>query len=111
MALTQTIKKADNVQRYYREVRSGTYTAADFTVSPGFAPLKVAVANVTDNLWATWHSDLPTPNALQILVTGSTGAYTYADCGISVTDRTISVTIATAGLATTNDTVLIEVWG
>jgi hypothetical protein len=111
MALTQTIQKADNVQRYYREVRSGTYTAADFTVSPGFAPLTVQVANVTDNLWAIWRSDFPTPNALQTLITGSTGAYTYADCGISVTGRTISVDISVAGLATNDDLVLGEAWG
>lgn len=110
MALTQTKKYADDPRRYYREVRSGTRTAANFTVTLGFEPLKVEVTNVTDKISAIWHSDDPTPNALQLL-TVANGTRTHEDCGVSVTGKVISVTIATKTLETDDDVTIIEAWG
>jgi hypothetical protein len=110
MALTQAKLNADDPRRYYREVRSGARTAADFTVTLGFTPTKVEVTNATDKISAIWHSDVPTPNALQ-LKTVAAGTRTYEDCGVSVTGKVISVTIATATLETDNDVTIIEAWG
>ena len=110
MALATAVTIADNPTRYYRQVRSGTRTAADFTVELGFAPFKVEVTNLTDKISGTWHSTVPTPNALQLKAVAA-GTRTYEDCGISVTGRTLTVTIATATLETNDDVTLIEAWG
>lgn len=109
MALLQTKKFMSDPDRYYREVRSGTRVAADFTVAPGFNPLKVCVRNATDGASAEWHSDLPTPDALQ-LKTVAAGTRTMEDCGVTVLDGVISVAVATAGLETDNNVTIIEAW-
>jgi hypothetical protein len=110
MALVQTKQIADNPRRYYREVRSGTRTAGDFDVVLGFIPLKVEVTNATDRISAIWHSDVLTPNALQLL-TVADGTRTYADAGITVTGMTVNVDISDAALESDNDVTIIEAWG
>ena len=110
MALTQRTYIADTGQRYHREVRSGTRTAADFTVTLGFNPKKVQVTNVTDKISAIWHSDVPAPNSFQLL-TVADGTRTYEDCGVSVTANVITVDVSVKTLETNDDETLIEAWG
>jgi len=110
MALTQTKQYSTDQRRYYREIRSGTRTAANFTVTLGWEPLYVKVTNLTDKITGEWFSDVPTPNALQ-LKTVATGVRTYEDTGISIAGKVITVTIATATLETDDDVTLIEAFG
>lgn len=108
MALTTSRFIAENPTRYVKVVRSGSRTAADFTVDLGFNPQIVQVTNLTDRITAQW--DNVSGNSLQLL-TVAAGTRTYASAGLAVANRVLTVTVATAGLETDNDVVLIEAWG
>jgi len=108
MALETTRNDADSHGRYSMILRSGTRTAADFTVDLGFDPRKVVVTNLTDRVRATWLSIIGDDTQL---VEVAAGTMTYADAGVSCSKRQVNVTVATAGLETDDDDVLIEAWG
>lgn len=101
-------------QRYSWGTRTGTRTAADFTVTLGFQPKKIRVVNLTDKIEATHYVDpaLGTSNA-ESLVTVAAGTRTYEAAGISLTADglgfTVDVSVKT--LETDNDNVLWEAWG
>ena len=106
--------------RYAMGTRTGTRTAADFTIQVGFQPKKVRVVNLTDRVEAEyWLDDNldATSGNLYALKTVSAGTRTYADCGVvvnsseGVSGRSFTVTVATAGLETADDDVVWEVWG
>ena len=115
MALVET--KVDAIQegvRYSWGTRTGTRSAADFTVTLGFMPKKIRVVNLTDRIEATHVVDanLGTANA-ESLVTVAAGTRTYAAAGISVTDDGLgfAVDVSVAPLETDNDDTLWEAWG
>lgn len=95
--------------------RTGTRTAADFTITTGFAPKYVRVENLTDRVGVEYWVDSgldSTSGNVYGLVTAAAGTRTYAANGITVTStegssgRQFQVTVATAGLETDNDDVV-----
>jgi hypothetical protein len=104
-------------------VGSGTYVAADFTIDTvdglGFPPSKVIVLNLTDRNSTTWWRD---PLADATANTGldggdnakglkdAAGTPTYANAGITSTDRSVTVDISVAGPITDNCDFVIEMW-
>lgn len=103
MALASTQYNADGVRRFAQGSRTGTRTAADFSVNLGFAPSYVKVINLTDRVAAEWFKD--GDNSKQLL-TVAAGTVTYEASGIAVSGNTVTVTVATKGLETDNDDVV-----
>lgn len=108
MALETTRNDADSHGRYSMILRSGTRTAADFTVDLGFDPRKVVVTNLTDRVRATWFSAVGDDTQLLEVAAGT---MTYEDAGISCSKRQVTVDVSVASLETDDDDVLIEAWG
>jgi hypothetical protein len=119
MALTSNII-TDSDLRYAMGSRTGTRTAANFTIEPGFKPKKVRVVNLTDRVeveyWVDENLDATSGNVFG-LKTAAAGTRTYEDVGISVAStegasgRSFVVTVATAGVETDDDDCVWEVWG
>lgn len=101
---------------YARFDGSGTYTAADFTITAsdglGFTPNKVLVLNLTDRTetLAYVNSNLGTSNA-EGLKTVAAGTRTYAAHGVTVATRSVTVDVSVAGPITDDDDFVIECWG
>ncbi len=111
MALVSSeVMRETELPQFICGVRSGTRTAADFTITVGFAPKKVRVINLTDRVEAVYwvNSNL---TATYGLLTVADGTRTFADVGISVSNRSFTVDVSVAGLEADNDEVLWEVWG
>lgn len=100
--------------QYATGTRTGTRTAADFSIDLGFTPKKIRVVNLTDRVDATLFVDsaLGTSNVEGLLQVAA-GTTTYADVGITLgaDGRSFDVVVATAGLETDNDDVVWEAWG
>lgn len=98
---------------YATGILYGTYTAANFTITLGFAPKKVRVINLTDRVEAIHYVNalLDAGNNAKSLLTLANGTVTYEASGIAVSGKTFTVTVATKGLQTDNDDVLWEAWG
>lgn len=127
MANASYLKKFDPIQesgRYAYGIRTGVRTAADFTITLGFRPIKIRVVNLTDKIEATHYVD-PSPvtgtttygldagaNAKSLL-TIANGTRTYEAAGIALTSDGLgfTVTIATKGLESDDDDSLWEAWG
>ena len=117
--LTFTAKDQGNTPNagYVRFDGYGTYTAADFSITPedglGFIPQKVLVLNLTDRneTLAYINSGLGTSNA-EGLKTVAAGTRTYAAHGVTVESDEIKVTIdvSVAGPITDDDDFIIEMW-
>lgn len=88
--------------------RTGTRTAADFSLTLGFNPKYVKVSNLTDRVSGEWFEDIGNTEQLK---TVAAGTRTFADCGIAVTENVVAVTVATAALETDNDVTVWEAWG
>ena len=119
MALVSTnIVQGDS--RFAMGSRTGTRTAANFTITTGFAPKYIKVVNLTDRTegeyWVDSNLDATSGNVLG-LKTVAAGDKTYVDTGIAVettegaSGRQFTVTVATASLETDNDDVVWMVWG
>jgi hypothetical protein len=109
MPLVSTQKNDDGVTRRAWGSRTGTRTAANFTVSPGFVPKYVKVVNLTDRIQAEWFGGFASGlNQTNEILTVAAGTRTYATAGIAVdsTSGDITVTVATAGLETDDDDVV-----
>lgn len=112
--LTFTAENQGNTANagYVRFKGSGTYTAADFTITPedglGFIPSVVRVLNLTDSTETIGYRSVAT-NGLKTIANGTR---TYAAHGITFSSsaRSITITVATAGPITDNDTFMIECW-
>ena len=89
---------------------TGTYTAADFEITPadglGFDPVEARVLNVTDRTetYGVKGSDTG-------LKTIADGTRTAAAHGITFGSRNLGVDVSVAGPITDNDYVVIEVKG
>jgi len=94
--------------------RTGTRTAADFTITVGFMPRYIRVVNLTDRIQAEYFLDdaLDGGNNVKALVQVAAGTVTYEDGGVVISStegadrRKVSVTIATVGLESDNDDVV-----
>ena len=115
MALVE--KKVDPIiegRRWAWGTRTGTRTAADFTITLGFQPSHVRVVNLTDRTSA-YH--LVEPNLdggdnEKSLLTVAAGTTTYAAAGISVDQAKMQFTVdvSVASLETDDDDVYWEAW-
>jgi len=105
---------AANEGQYSTGTRTGTRTAADFSITLGFTPKKIRVINLTDRVDATLFVDsaLGTSNVEGLLQVAA-GTTTYADVGITVGSdgKSFDVVVATVGLETDDDDVVWEAWG
>jgi hypothetical protein len=127
MANASYLKKFDPIQesgRYAYGIRTGVRTAADFTITLGFRPIKIRVVNLTDKIEATHYVD-PSPvtgsttygldagaNAKSLL-TVANGTRTYEAAGISLTSDGLGfvVDVSVKTLETDDDDCFFEAWG
>jgi hypothetical protein len=97
---------------YVRFKGSGTYTAANFTITAedglGFAPSVVRVLSLTARDETIGYASVAT-NGLK---TVANGTRTLAAHGITFTTGvpSVGITIATAGPISSNDTFFVECW-
>lgn len=109
MALTTTQNNpVSGLARRTTGYRSGTRTAADFTITLGYAPTYIRVINMTDRDQGEWFADA---TAATQLLTVAEGARSYADCGITVSGKTFTVDVSTVDLETDNDETYWEAIG
>jgi len=127
MANASYLKKFDPIQesgKYAYGIRTGVRTAADFTITLGFRPIKIRVANLTDKIEATHYVDptkatgtttygLDAGANAKSLLTVANGTRTYEAAGIALTSDGMgfTVTVATKTLETDDDDTIWEAWG
>ena len=111
MATSQTNRGPDQAQ-YATGTRTGTRTAADFTITLGFTPTRIVVRNLTDRITAVHYVDaaLDGGNNVKSLKMVAAGTTTYEDCGITVgaDGRSFTVDVSVASLETDNDDTVWE---
>lgn len=109
MALTTTQSNNDGTLKYASGAFSGTYTAANATLTLGFVPKHFKITNVTDRLTQEWHEGM---NSGDFIETAANGTRTLEtdDQIIVNTDGTITI-VAAGGAMTDNDTVVWEAQG
>lgn len=114
LTLTDTSGSTPN-EHYARFVGTGTYTAADFTITAsdglGFTPTKVKTENLTDRVGFEYFvdSNLGTSN-VEGLKTVAAGTRTYEDAGLTVTTKSLAVDVSKT-IITDDDDFVIECWG
>jgi hypothetical protein len=101
-------------RRWTYGFRTGTRTAADFSITLGFTPTHIRVVNLTDRIEALHvvNAALDGGSNAKSLLTVAAGTRTYAAAGIALDADTkgFTVTVATASLETDNDDVYWEAW-
>lgn len=110
---------ADGAMHYAYGSRTGTRTAADFSLDLGFKPRKIRFINATDLAVFEMYFDSnldggSNAKGVKIVDTGAgTTDITYADIGVTLgaDERSVDVVVATGGIETDNDDVLWEAWG
>jgi hypothetical protein len=116
MALTSNVflGQPGGQMRVQMGSRTGTRSAADFTITLGFKPKYLRVINLEDRIEAEWFGDAnldSTSSNLYALKTIADGTRSYEDVGFTVyktegaSGRQFTVTVATAGLETDDDDV------
>lgn len=95
-------------------IRTGTRTAADFTIDLGFTPSHIRVINLTDRIEALHvvNPALDGGTNVKSLLTVAAGTRTYAAAGISLTTSKLGFTVdvSVASLETDDDDVYWEAW-
>ena len=95
-------------------IRTGTRTAANFSIDLGFTPTCVHVRNLTDRVEGImiFGAALDSGDNAKGIKIVAAGTKTYADVGITLDDdeRGFTVVVATAGLETDDDDVYWEAW-
>ena len=109
MALAST-QHYSSVKNFARGSRTGVRTAANFTITLGFAPKYIKVVNLTDRVAAEWNVD---GDSSKQLLTIADGTRTYEASGIALSadGNGFVVTVATKGLETDDDDVVWEAFG
>ena len=99
-------------RRYASGTLTGTEAAADFTIDLGFTPTFIRVVNLTDRIEAEHIVDpaLDAAANAKSLLTVAVGTRTYADAGISVSNRSFTVDISVATLGATAKDVFWEAY-
>lgn len=122
MALTSNTIMTDTDAGRLKAIgsRTGTRTAADFTIVLGFAPKKIRVINLTDRVEAEYWVDSGLDSVsgnVKCLKTVAAGTRTYEDCGLTVlttegaSGRQFTVDVSDADLETDDDDVVWEAYG
>jgi hypothetical protein len=93
-----------------RGSRTGTRTAADFTITLPFEPKFVKVVDLTARVSGEW-ADVNASNLNQLIRTAANIGTYPASYNISVANNVVTVIVATSGLETDNDVVYWEAWG
>jgi len=111
LTFVQDSEVSDSGVKYARFVGSGTYTAADFTITAadglGFNPAHGRVSNWTDRNETEGNSTLGA-NGLKSVAAGTR---TLAAHGMTFGTKSLAVDVSVAGPITDDDTFVIEVWG
>ena len=104
MALTTAQYDSTSVVRRAQGSLTGTYTAADATITLGFVPTYFKVINATDRLTQEWFLGM---NAGDFLETAANGDKTLEtdDKLVVNSDGTVTI-LANGGAITDNDTVV-----
>ncbi len=115
MALTATdLSTHQEARRRACGIRTGTRTAADFTINLGFNPIGVNVCNLTDRVEGRMIFDdlLDGGSNAKGLKIVAAGTATYVDVGITKTadNRGFTVDVSVIGLETDDDDVYWEAW-
>src|SRR5262245_19117862 len=80
---------------------SGTYTAADFTITLGFVPRYFCIENLTDRIKYEWYEGMTGTHYLKTVAAGTRTLDTSS--GITVgTDGTVIVDVSVDGIQTDN---------
>lgn len=109
MAQTLTQNNPMGIAQYAQGSITGTYTAADVTLTLGFKPKHFKVTNVTDRLTQEWFAGM---NFGDFLETAANGDKTLeTDNKLEVNDDGTVDLIADGGIITDNDTVVWEAFG
>ena len=120
MTLASTQANAEGIVRQASGSRTGTRTAADFTITLGFIPTYVKVVNVTDRIMAEWHFGMTKGDSLLTVAAGTRTLETGDGLivGVAETDNspdtvvagTFFVDVSVNGLETDDDVVVWEAW-
>lgn len=89
---------------------TGTYTAADFTITLGFTPTYVKVVNVTDRITQEWYAGMNKGDFMETVAAGTRTLETDDQLVVDTTLNTIAV-VAAGGAMTDNDVVVWEARG
>ncbi len=109
MPLVSTQVNSDGANHQAFGSRSGTRTAANFTISLGFRPSYVKVQNLTDGLSHEWTEGMNAGDFIE--TTFSTGAMTVqTDDKLTISDTGFSC-VVDGGIETDNDLVVWEARG
>lgn len=109
MALTTVQNNPTGIAQYAQGSFSGTYTAADFTLTLGFKPKHFKIINCTDRVTQEWFAGM---NFGDFLETAANGDKTLeTDNQIEVNDDGTVDVVAAGGAMTDNDTVVWEAFG
>lgn len=71
MAQTRTQNNGETVTKYASGFISGTYTAADITLTLGFTPRKFKITNLTDRLTHEWFEGMNQGDYLETVAAGT----------------------------------------
>ena len=111
---SKNLSAFQEAQRHACGIRTGTRTAANFSIDLGFTPTYVHVRNLTDRVEGImiFGAALDGGSNAKGIKIVSAGTKTYADVGITLDadERGFSVVVATAGLETDDDDVYWEAW-
>lgn len=110
MAMTTVQKNMTGVAHQASGHKTGTYTAADFTITLGFTPTYVKVVNVTDRITQEWYAGMNSGDFMETAANGVRTLETDDQLVVNTTANTFLV-VAAGGAMTDNDTVVWEARG
>lgn len=101
---------SDGIVHHASGKATGTYTAADFTITLGFTPKYVKVVNVTDRITQEWYEGMNSGDFMETAATGVRTLEIDDQLVVSTSANTFSV-VAAGGAMTDNDVVVWEARG
>lgn len=104
MAQTLTQYDSTDIVRRAQGSITGTYTAADVTITLGFVPAYFKVVNVTDRLTQEYFAGMNTGDFLETAANGDKTLETDDKLVVN-SDGTVTI-VASGGAITDNDTVV-----
>jgi len=110
MAVVSATNYSSGVVNFASGSETGTYTAADFTVTVGFVPKHFKITNVTDRITQEWHSGMNQGDFIETIAAGDRTLETDDQIIVHATDGTVAIDVS-GGIQTDNDTVVWEAWG
>jgi len=99
---------------YIRFVGTGSFTAADFIITPhdglNFSPSKVVVTNITDGTSSVWflHNTALTVSGYTADIDGTRTAVAIGSAGVSYSSGSLTVDVSACAPITNDDDFVIE---